>query len=343
MAETFEMPSMRLRAGRFGLAVLVLVATAGCSTDAHTPTAEPASPLVSASASPSAAQEIDVDSYVSKALSFIEENGIHVKDIDWESIRATALTETADASSPEETHPAIIAALRQAGGRHSFLRPSSPVAAGYIAKPTATGSTDGVVVVEVPPFTSHIPDHVDEYAAAGARAIVEQVDEATCGWVVDLSRNYGGNMWPMLASLTPLLPDGQVMQFIDRDDNPSIASVSGNAVFLDGELMATADRAESELPSRPIAVVQSNGTASSAEAVLLSFLDRQDVQTFGSETAGLATGNVTKTLPDGAVLGVTSSHMATNSGQVFKGPIPPTTPAPQDPVQEAIDWLQSSC
>lgn len=343
MAEAFEMSSMQSRGGRFGLAVLVLVATNGCSTDAQNPSAEPASPLVSASASPSAAQEIDVDSYVSEALSFIEENGIYVDDIGWENVRATALKETAEATSPLETHPAIIEVLRQAGGRHSFLRPSLPVAAGYIAKPTATESTDGVVVVEVPPFTSHIPDHVDEYAAAGARAIVEQVDEAACGWVVDLSRNYGGNMWPMLASLTPLLPDGQVMQFIDRDGNRSIASVSGNAVFLDGELMATADTVESELPSRPVAVVQSNGTASSAEAVLLSFLDRQDVHTFGSETAGLATGNVTKTLPDGAVLSVTSSYMATSSGQVFKGPIPPTTPAPLDPVEEAVNWLQSSC
>lgn len=342
MAEAFEMPSIRSRAGRFGLALLVLVATAGCSTGVQNSSAEPTSPSASDSAS-STAQEIDVDAYVSDALSFIEENGIYVEDIDWESIRATAVTEAADASSPEDAHPAIMEALRQAGGRHSFLRPSVPVAAGYIAKPTATVSADGVVVVEVPPFTSHIPDHVDEYAVAGARAIVEKVDEAACGWVVDLSRNYGGNMWPMLASLTPLLPDGQVMQFIDRDGNRSIASVSGNAVFLDGELMARADGVEPKLPGSPVAVVQSNGTASSAEAVLLSFLGRQDVQTFGSETAGLATGNVTKTLPDGSVLGVTSSYMATNSGQVFTGPIPPTTPVLESPVQEAVGWLQSSC
>jgi carboxyl-terminal processing protease len=340
MADAFEWPSMQLRAGGFGLALLVLVATTGCSSGAQDPPAELNSPSPSTL---SEAKDVDVDAYVVEALSFIEENGIYVEDIDWESIRASVLTETADASSPEDTHPAIMEALRQAGGRHSFLRPSVPVAAGYIAKPTATESADGVVVVEVPPFTSHIPDHVDEYAAAGARAIVEQGDEAACGWVVDLSQNYGGNMWPMLASPTPLLPDGQVMQFIDRDDNRSIASVSGNAVFLDGELTATADGVEPDLPSRPVAVVQSNGTASSAEAVLLSFLDRRDVQTFGSETAGLATGNVTKTLPDGAVLGVTSSYMATNSGQVFKGPIPPTTPTPQDPVQQAVNWLQSSC
>lgn len=328
------------RAAKVGVALLMLIATAGCSTDTPDSSAETSSPPVSVSPT----QEIDVGSYVAEALSFIEENGIHVKDIDWDNIRATVLEQTADAGRPAETHPALIEALRQAGGRHSSLRPpSQPVAAGYIAKPTAAESGHGVVVVEVPPFTSHIPDHVDEYATAGAKAIVEHADQATCGWVIDLSRNSGGNMWPMLASLTPLLPDGQVMQFIDRDGNRSTARVSGNSVFLDDQLMATADGVDSELPSRPVAIVQSNRTASSAEAVLLSFLDRQDVRTFGSATAGLATGNVAKTLPDGSVLVVTSSYMATNSGQVFKGPIPPTTPAPENPVQEATDWLQSSC
>ena len=38
---------------------------------------------------------------------------------------------------------------------------------------------------------------------------IERVDvEGVCGWVVDLRKNYGGNMWPMLAGVGPVLGEG---------------------------------------------------------------------------------------------------------------------------------------
>lgn len=323
-----------------GVATFFLLSLSGSSNTTLTQP-EPNSTLVAPTV---ADQSFDAVAYVDEALSFIEANALYLDEVDWASIRESVYTATRDARSPEETHAALENALGMAGGRHSALVPAGTSGAySYLPTPHAKDLPGGVVEVNVPGYRSPRADHVEEYAVSGAQEIADHAGRASCGWIIDLRTNYGGNMWPMLAALTPLLPDGTLMQFIDRDGNPSTANSDGNKVYFDDELTAMASGVDYEDPNRPVAIIQADGTASSAEAVILSFSARDGVRTFGTTSAGLVTGNVVKSLSDGTVLRVTRTNMATNKGKMPLGPIVPDVIAGDDPIQEASSWLHSKC
>jgi C-terminal processing protease CtpA/Prc len=106
------------------------------------------------------------------------------------------------------------------------------------------------------------------------------------------------------------------------------------------------------LDSANVAVLIGPGTASSGEAVTISFIGRPHTRTFGSPTAGLSTANATKTLPDGAMILLTVSVEADRTGKRYGHAIEPDEvipPAPNatadDPqLERAIAWLESqSC
>lgn len=333
-------------AGLLSAALLVLASHTGCAATTEVPPEQPSSAPTEPASTTSTWQDydFDADDYVDEALSFIEKNGLFINEIDWAATRASVVMQTVDARTPEETHPALEAALLQAGGRHSGLQPAGTGGAfAYAPTPKATKLAEGVVVLTVPALRSTRAQHIDEYANTGAEQIAAHAGDASCGWIVDLRKNYGGNMWPMLAALTPLLPDGNLMQFIDRNGNLSWVSADGNEVYLDGEMRSRAENVDFEDDRRPVAIIQAAGTASSAEAVILSFSSREGVRTFGVPSAGLVTGNVVYTLPDGTVLRMTRTQMATGDGQMPPGPIPPDTIAPEDPIEAASEWLQDEC
>ncbi|MER1996698.1 MAG: S41 family peptidase [Arthrobacter sp.] len=284
----------------------------------------------------------DAAVYVGEALDHIEELALFVPDLDWSGVRAETLDRTSGATTPEETHDALAEALERAGGRHSTLRgPVSAAGFSYIAAPEAGIAAPGIAVVDVPGFRSPRPEHVEEYARRGNEQILAAAPDASCGWIVDLRKNYGGNMWPMLGALSPLLPDGEIMQFIDRDGRTEWAVLHPDGVYLDGEFRAPA--AAAKKTGKPVALLQSEVTSSSVEAVLLSFADKPGVRSFGAPTAGLATGNVVRTLTDGTGLRITSSYMATALGQsAGGGPLQPDVRT-EDPLAEATEWLRSQC
>ena len=98
--------------------------------------------------------------------------------------------------------------------------------------------------------------------------------------------------------------------------------------------------------NRPVAVLTGGSTASSGEAVLVSFLGAENARTFGAPTAGYATANRTFLLPDGARLAITMAHMADRTGRVHGNtPIAPDTPVSSSGdtgdrvLDTAIAWL----
>jgi carboxyl-terminal processing protease len=72
-----------------------------------------------------------------------------------------------------------------------------------------------------------------------------------------------------------------------------------------------------------IAVLVSRKTASSAEALVISFLSGSNAVIFGENTAGLATGNSIFPLSDGSLLAVTTSTMLSMDGRTFTNGIDP--------------------
>ncbi|GAA2176295.1 S41 family peptidase [Arthrobacter parietis] len=319
--------------------LFALALMTGCASSASPGTPE---------AESSNAPDENVRKYVSQALTFIEENSYKVatdESLDWKQLKAGAIEDTANAQTVEGTHAVIDDVLLEASGDHSFfLTPEDLAETGTEDPVHPSGSVlgDGVVSLEIPAFNETAGGLATRYADAAVDAINANQGEATCGWIVDLRDNTGGNMWPMIASLTPFLPDGPVMSFVDGVGERSVVSVEADSVFSGEEHVTSTTGSAPELADLPLAVLQSGDTASSGEATLISLLSREGVRTFGSPSAGYATGNVSSRLPDGSIIGVTQSRMATADGTGYTGAIEPDV-ATDDPEQTAVAWLNSVC
>ena len=172
-----------------------------------------------------------------------------------------------------------------------------------------------------------------------AVAAIREVDTAPiCGWVVDLRRNLGGNMWPMLHAVRPILGEGN--PFTYRYGKAPWSRVSLYSL---------------KQPVPAIAVLTSRLTVSSGELVAIAFRGPRTSRTFGEPTSGLSTSNMDFPLVDGAMLVVTTSRAADRLGRECDGPIQPDQPvetdwtrvgSDDDPViRAATGWLgeQGQC
>ncbi len=65
--------------------------------------------------------------------------------------------------------------------------------------------------------------------------LIEGIDTlGVCGWIVDLRDNPGGNMWPMVAGLGPILGEGVLGFFVDPDSVVDTWTYADGASALDG-------------------------------------------------------------------------------------------------------------
>ena len=147
----------------------------------------------------------------------------------------------------------------------------------------------------------------------------------TCGYIVDLRRNPGGNMWPALLGLQPLLGDGVVGAFRTRDGTLSRWRLDAAHAGIEGTVVVESAQspAASGAASKPVAVLLGTGTASAGEAIAIAFRDRAGTRSFGWHTAGLTTANAGFHLSDDATLYVAVAQMTDRRGNDY---LPYVTP-----------------
>lgn len=210
------------------------------------------------------------------------------------------------------------------------------------ATPTLS-TVDRITKVVVPGLGNVSPQAQQQYAETAAKGIEAAASE-TCGWIVDLRGNTGGNMYPMLAGLAPLLPDGPALRFREADGTETTVTLEDGGVgFMGGaSVMATAVR--TKVAGQSVAVLYDGYVASSGEAVATAFLGLPDVRSFGAATAGYTSGNSVVELPDGAMLVVTRAVYVDRTGlSLAERPIQPDVkidPATADAAAEA--WLRTT-
>ena len=160
-------------------------------------------------------------------------------------------------------------------------------------------------------------------------------DDATLrGCIVDLRRNTGGTLWPMLAGIGPLAGAGEVGAF---------ASGHGSADWSYDAELGAAKSATYELakvsephPLRddlPVALLTGPLTAGAGEAIVVAFAGRARTRRFGEGTRGLPTSNTQIPLADGALLVLTVTVHADRTGTRYDDVIPPDETV-------AIDWTR---
>jgi carboxyl-terminal processing protease len=174
--------------------------------------------------------------------------------------------------------------------------------------------------------------------------------------VVDLRRDTGGSMPPMLVAVGPVLGHGRAVGYRDRNGATAWYGYTDGALALDGRpewSLAASRPARLPRPSPPVAVLTSRLTASAGEAVVMAFRGRPGARSFGEPTAGVPTGNAQHRLADGAELHLTEGIGVDRAGRAHETRIRPDQPVATDwtrygtaadPVlRAATAWLDGRC
>jgi C-terminal processing protease CtpA/Prc len=195
-----------------------------------------------------------------------------------------------------------------------------------------------------------------------AQRLVSDLDRSKpCGWIVDLRRNPGGNMWPMLVAIGPVLGEGDVGSFITADSaRTGWFYAAGEAGTTSGDVRSVRSKVENahqlNHPGAPVAVLIGPSTASAGEAIAVAFHGRPLTIFIGEATAGVPTANTLIALGDGAKLNLTVAADADRDGVVFwPGSVRPDlaasatvvdpTNTSDEAAQTAVRWLhrQAAC
>ncbi len=161
---------------------------------------------------------------------------------------------------------------------------------------------------------------MQERASRWQAAIREQDSGTRCGWIVDLRGNTGGNMWPMLLGVAPLLRitagDSETVGAFASANGPSRWQLSPSDVRLGTRVIADLGKPGYQLKhtAAPVAVLTGQHTASAGEATALAFRGRPQTRSFGEPTRGVSTANVLRSLVDGSSLVLTTHVMQDRTG-----------------------------
>ena len=291
------------------------------------------------------------ESYIAHVVDTLQTYSLLADSVDWKRLEAEAQASVAGATSIEETYRVVDRLLRQSGDRHAWFRRPAPEGSGgdsatSYQNPSAQMIDGRVGYLVVPAAMGRGPKGNQEYATALQNGI-RRLDANVNGWIVDLRRNWGGNMWPMLAGLGPLLGDGVVGYFVYPDGVRVPWSYEKGKARLGDSSQANVDEAhELSNSTRPIAVLVGEGTTSSGEATAVAFRGLGHVENFGTSTSGLTTAIESKRLCDGSVVGISTAAFADRQDTVYRGPLLPDVLVEKSNSNDAVleaakSWIMS--
>jgi len=278
------------------------------------------------------------------AITLIKEQALRRDAIAWDVVEPRVRAMAADAEKTSDVYPAIRYLIDQLGDQHSRLTVPAQTAAflsGGAQNPEVEtrALSEAVGYVRVPGYTGADASAMWMYTTRTHRALESIARSATCGWVVDLRQNTGGNMWPMLAGLKPFLGSAELGAFENANGR--------SAPWIAGQVVNIHPPASLDLTSAWVAVLTGARTASSGEVVAIAFHGRDRTRSFGEPTAGLSTANRTFLLPDGAMLMLTTAIDVDRAGHRYGEKVDPdenvSQVANRDLVLEAATrWLVNS-
>jgi hypothetical protein len=305
------------------------------------------------------------DELIARTLTLVETTGL--PPVDPEKYRASkeALRmdwrDDAEAVPRKEVYARLQALLNtlDADG-HAMLWPKN-VADAYSAKSGGEAvksklvaelidAAQGKVLRFVPPqMTANADASRAAYVRNVLQGLADSKPNTACALIVDLTEQKGGNATPPLIVLQPLLTEHNNAKLVGRDGQrkPAITIPLLN-YRARGIGVASLDNPLAQFAGKPIAVITSGNTVSAGEMLAVVLLgEGRRVRTFGWETAGKTTANVTHPMPDGASLLLSVSRYAIGEGDTIRGRIRPMQAAApdgtlDDVLRAAAQWAASS-
>lgn len=277
-----------------------------------------------------------VERYGKISIEIMDSNGYYANEEKWQEQKEKALKEIQTLSSFEEAYPIIEESLKVAGGKHSFLIPKDDLQEKKSEdKMPTVERLDDILIINLPSILD-AQNNGNKYAEIVLETLQDNQDVK--GVIIDLRENTGGDMGPMVTSVSPLLPDGEILFFKNRQNEYPILLENGKVSGGGTEIVTNIKPFKLEMP---VALLTSERTASSAEALIMSFIDLERVKLFGQSTAGYASANAPYPLYDGTIMFLTTAFNQTPNGKIFyEDPIPVDIETGQ-PLEEAVSWLKN--
>jgi hypothetical protein len=281
------------------------------------------------------------------AIALLRQHHINSASADWDRIAAEARTRLAAQPSAQDAHAAVRYVIDALGERHTFLapRPSQGTAGGPAREappmPTHAMVQERFGRVSLPQFGG-TPEEAARYEAALREALISLDARGVCGWIVDLRGNGGGNMWPMLKGLDPLLGNGPFGTFRTPAGRLTHWVRKGGTILPDPAPGDAPPIFPLKSAAAPLAILIGPGTASSGEMVAIAFAGRPGVRSFGAPSAAYSTANSGYPLPDGSMLFITGAYARDRTDREYKGALTPDEPTELDAAEAAaLRWLRS--
>src|SRR5262249_43486790 len=151
-------------------------------------------------------------------ITLIKENALRRDAVAWEVVEPRVRAMAAGATKSSDVYPAIRFLIEQLGDNHSRLATPAQTAAflsGGAQNPAVETRAlpEHVGYVRVPAYSGADSSAMWTYTTRTHQAIASVARSASCGWIIDLRQNTGGNMWPMLAGLRPFLGSAELGAF----------------------------------------------------------------------------------------------------------------------------------
>jgi carboxyl-terminal processing protease len=300
-----------------------------------------------------------------ETLSFMEKNYYRRAQVSWPVLAADAKARLREAASCEDAYACISWCFHQLNEPHSFIMPPAK-AARYSGEALETSDQpnpdlsdlvgeikgewlqDSIAYLTIP-WVSSTDSLVCLRIADSLQSVIARLDSRNISrWIIDLRKNSGGNCWPMLAGIGPLLGDGVYGYFVSGDARVPITYRDGSAFQGKHVICRVSNRGyRTQSDRKSIVVLTSRKTVSAGEIVALAFKGRAQVCLIGEPTAGLTTANATYSLSDRSLLVLTICQEADHMGRICAGSIQPDKliavekTVSGDPVREAaLTWLQ---
>jgi carboxyl-terminal processing protease len=300
-----------------------------------------------------------------EALSFMQKHYYRKNNVQWDTLIAAAKAQLAASANCEDTYDIITWCFKQLNETHSFL---------MLPEKAAVYNNDTVMLQHKPDISQLVGEiHgeiIEDDIAYLTVPWVSTTDSLTCmqiadslqqliarldtkgvtNWIVDLRKNTGGNCWPMLAGIGPLLGNGVCGYFVSANEKIPISYSDGIALQGKNIRCRTSIKGyQTKSDKKSIIILTGRKTVSSGEIVALAFKGKAQVYFYGEPTAGYTTANATYTLSDNSMLVLTVCMEADRTGKICEGKIMPdemingdTASNTHDPARSAaIMWLVS--
>lgn len=302
---------------------------------------------------------------IDEVFKIVEQHSINRDSVDFNKIKEVAYntynsyTSLSNGDPKQDSYRVIRIILSQLKDSHSFFMEKETVDKWQntsnqenFQMPFSGKLIDSdIAYIEMRGFGSGDSVSLRQYANE-LQSLIKSLDSPTIeGWVLDLRKNGGGNCWPMLAGIGPLLGNGVCGYFVNNTRYKSPWYYSDGKAGINSVPICRVSNASYNLlnSENPIAILTGSYTASSGEVVVTSFRGKTNAKSFGQSTRGLSTGNSSFKLSDGSMILLTTSIYADRNGTIYGGEIMPDVledfdykdmNSQDNVVKRAIDWIR---